>query len=141
MSKRSYVGMDVHLNSIVAVWQRAGGERHKLVVEPTEEGFDRLVQAVKGTEIWAAYEASSCGWEAHDELTRRGWKVFVLAPTHLPKSVRGRKRKNDLEDAKMLLEVLMAHGELGSKLPAVWIPGQRIREDREVVRRRLTVGE
>ena len=93
MSKRSYVGMDVHLNSIVAVWQRAGGERHKLVVERTEEGFDRLVEAVEGTEIWAAYEASSCGWEAHDELTRRGWKVFVLAPTHLPKSVRGRKRK------------------------------------------------
>ena len=141
MSKRTYVGLDVHLNSIVAVWMVLGGKLRKLVVEPTVEGFDKLIQAVGGVEVWAAYEASSCGWEAHDELTRRGWKVFVLAPTHLPQSVRRRKRKNDLEDAKMLLHVLMMHGELGSKLPAVWIPGQKIREDREVVRRRLTVGE
>ena len=141
MSKRIYVGLDVHLNSIVAVWQTAGGRAHWMVVEPTEEGFERLSQAVQGHEVWAAYEASSCGWEAHDELSRRGWKVFVLAPTHLPKSVKSRKRKNDREDAQMLLQVLMGHGELGSKLPAVWVPGQRVREDREIVRRRLAVGE
>jgi transposase len=133
--------LDVHLNSIVAVWRQVGGTIRYRVVEPTTEGFEELVRAVGAEGVWGAYEASSCGWEAYDELTGLGWKMSVLAPTHLPKSVKGRKRKTDLEDAKMLQEVLMAHGELGSRLPSVWVPNERVRNDREIVRRRLAVAE
>lgn len=141
MSERIYVAMDVHLNSIVAVWKRLGGEERKLVVEPGQKGFDLLTKAVGQGVVWGAYEASSCGWEVYDELGKRGWKVSVLAPTHIAKSVKGRKRKTDLEDARRILEVLMAHGELGMKLPEVWVPGRKVREDRELVRRRLSVAE
>jgi len=141
VSERTYVAMDVHLNSIVAVWKRKGGKEGKLVVEPDEKGLESLVKAVGDGEVWGAYEASSCGWEVYDELTKRGWKVSVLAPTHIAKSVKGRKRKTDLEDARRILEVLMAHGELGARLPAVWVPGRKVREDRELVRRRLSVAE
>jgi len=35
----------------------------------------------------------------------------------------------------------MSHGELGTKLPTVWVPPVKIREDRELVRRRLKVAE
>lgn len=141
MSQRIYVALDVHLNSIVAVWRRAKGEERKFVVDATPEGLEKLVKLVGEGEIWAGYEASSSGWEVYDLLSRRGWKVFVLAPTHIAQSVRGRKRKTDLEDARRILEVLMAHGELGTRLPSVWVPERKVREDRELVRRRLSLAE
>lgn len=131
----------MHLNFIVAVWRKGKKAEEKFVVETTPQGLQKLAQLVGEDEVWAAYEASSCGFEVYDLLTARGWKVFVLAPTHIARSVRGRKRKTDLEDARRILEVLMSHGELGGRLPAVWVPSRKIREDRELVRRRLTVAE
>src|SRR5437773_888561 len=141
MGKRIYVGLDVHLNSIVAVWKARDGKMRQMAVETNAKGLAKLREVIQAEEVWAAYEASSCGWEVYDLLTDAGWKVSVLAPTHLAKSVKGYKRKTDLEDAVRILEVLMGHGELGTTLPSVWIPGQEIRDDREVVRRRLTVAE
>lgn len=141
MVKRIYVGLDVHQNSIVAAWKARDGKLRHLVVSADEPGLKKLRLAIEAEEVWAAYEASSCGWEVHDQLTQAGWKVSVLAPTHIARSVRGRKRKTDKEDATLILDVLMSHGELGTKLPAVWVPNQRVRDDREVVRRRLTVAE
>ena len=134
MGKRIYVGLDVHLNSIVAVWKARDGKMRQMAVETNAKGLAKLREVIQAEEVWAAYEASSCGWEVYDLLTDAGWKVSVLAPTHLAKSVKGYKRKTDLEDAVRILEVLMGHGELGTTLPSVWIPGQEIRDDREVVR-------
>jgi len=141
MSKMTYVGMDVHQKWIVVVWKRRGEKEGVCTTENTREGWKKLVDVFGTEKVWAAYEASSCGWGLHDWLTERGWKVSVLAPTHLPKSVRGRKTKTDERDARKILEVLMAHGELGTTLPAVWVPPTKIREDRELVRRRLRLGE
>lgn len=141
MDERTYVGLDVHLNSIVAAWKTRTGAMRHLTVDAGEEGLKRLRKAIGDKAVWAAYEASSCGWEVHDVLTEGGWKVSVLAPTHIARSVKGRKRKTDKEDAIAILEVLMSHGELGTKLPAVWVPSPRVRDDREVVRRRLAVAE
>jgi transposase len=87
------------------------------------------------------YEASSCGFEVYDHFTKIGWRMSVVAPTHIHKSVLSRKRKTDLRDAKRLWEVLVSHGELGTELPAVWIPEERLREEREIARRRLSVAE
>lgn len=141
MSKMTYLGMDVHKKWIVVVWMRRGEKEHVWMTENTLEGWAKLVEVLDTENVWAAYEASSCGWGLHDWLTARGWKVSVLAPTHLPKSVKGRKTKTDERDARKILEVLMAHGELGTALPAVWVPPVKIREDREIVRRRLRLGE
>lgn len=141
MDKMTYVGMDVHQKWIVVVWKRRGEKERVCTTENTPEGWDKLMGMLGGVNVWAAYEASSCGWVLHDWLTGHGWSVSVLAPTHLPKSVKGRKTKTDERDARKILEVLMAHGELGTTLPAVWVPPLKIREDREVVRRRLRLGE
>lgn len=141
MSDRIYVAMDVHLKMILAVWQSGRGKRKKLVVEATAEGLSKLAQTVGPGEIWAVYEASSCGLEVHDRLTASGWKVWLLAPTHLPQSVESRKDKSDERDGHRMLDVLVAHGELGTKLPWVWIPPRKTREDREVIRRRLKLAE
>jgi len=141
MSHRIYVAMDVHLKSIVAVWQCSRGKRRVMAVEASTEGMTKLVQAVGPGEVWAVYEASSSGLEVHERLTSQGWKVWLLAPTHLPQSTDSRKNKSDERDAHRMLDVLVAHGELGTKLPCVWIPPRKTREDREIVRRRLKLAE
>jgi transposase len=141
MSKVTYLGMDVHLNLIAVVWGRAKEKPRCLIVENSPEGWEKLVRAVGPGEMWGVYEASSCGFEVYDHFTKIGWRMSVVAPTHIHKSVLSRKRKTDLRDAKRLWEVLVSHGELGTELPAVWIPEERIREEREIVRRRLSLAD
>ncbi len=141
MSMGIYVGRDVHLNSNAAVWGKAKEKPRTLVISPTEEGFRALVEAVGPGEVWAVYEASSCGFEAYDRLRELGWKVSIVAPTHIAKSVHGKKRKTDLRDAKRLWEILISHGELGTEMAQIWIPGHELQEEREVVRRRLKLSE
>lgn len=141
MSMVIYVGLDVHLNSIAAVWGRAKEKPRSLTVGTTEEGFEALAKAVGTGEVWGVYEASSCGFEAYDRLRELGWKMSIVAPTHIAKSVHGKKRKTDLRDAKRLWEVLISHGELGTELAEVWIPSRELQEKREIVRRRLKLSE
>lgn len=141
MSMVIYVGLDVHLNSIAAVWGKPQEKPRTLVIEPNDEGFAALVKAVGVKDVWAVYEASSCGFEAYDRLRESGWKVSIVAPTHITKSVHSRKRKTDLRDALRLREILMSHAELGTEMAQVWIPDRELLEQREIVRRRLKLGE
>lgn len=141
MSQVIYVGLDVHMKFTVAIWKTAHGQERWAAVDTTPEGWRKLVGLIGSERVWAAYEASGVGWETRDLLAELGWKVSVLAPTHLPHTVRTRKTKNDLRDARMILGVLMSHGELGTELPAVWIPDPETRADRELVRRRLNLAE
>lgn len=92
-------------------------------------------------EIWFAYEASGLGFGLYDELTEAGIHCVVLAPTKLKRSPQERKRKTDEKDALRLLEVLRGHVLAGNRLPEVWIPDVQTRDDRELVRSRLDVGE
>ena len=141
MVKVTYVGLDVHLNSIAAVWGKAQEKPGSMTIAPTEEGFEALVRAVGARDVWGVYEASSCGFDAYDRLREMGWKMSVVAPTHLAISVHGKKRKTDLRDAKRLQEILMSHGELGTELAEIWIPSRELQEEREIVRRRLKLSE
>jgi transposase len=141
MSMVIYVGLDVHLNSIAAVWGKAKDKPRSLTVVPNEEGLKALTEAVGAGEVWGVYEASSCGFETYDRLRELGWKMSIVAPTHIAKSVHGKKRKTDLRDAKRLWEILMSHGELGTEMAEIWIPGRQLQEEREVVRRRLKLSE
>jgi len=136
-----YVGLDVHLNSIAAVWGKAKDKPRSMTIVPTEEGFKALTEAVGTGQVWGVYEASSCGFEAYDQLRALGWKMSIVAPTHITKSVHSKKRKTDLRDAKHLWELLMSHGELGTELAEIWIPSRELQEEREIVRRRLKLAE
>src|SRR6185503_20717367 len=86
MSMVTYVAMDVHLNLIAVVWGRAKEKPHCLIVDNTPAGWEKLVRAVGRGEIWGVYEASSCGFEVYDHFTNIGWKMSVVAPTHIAKS-------------------------------------------------------
>lgn len=136
-----YVGLDVHLNSIAAVWGRAKEKPRHLTVTPSEKGLEVLARAIGTKNVWGVYEASSCGFETYDGLRKLGWKMSIVAPTHIAKSAHGRKRKTDLRDAKHLWEMLMSHGELGTELAEIWIPSRELQEQREIVRRRLKLSE
>lgn len=129
------------MNSIAAVWGKPGEKPRSMVVPNTEEGLQALLRAIGKENVWGLYEASSCGFEVYDWFTEQGWKMSIVAPTHIAKSVQGRKRKTDLRDAKRLWEILMSHGELGTELAKVWIPDRELREEREIVRRRLKLAE
>lgn len=137
----TYVGLDVHDETIVAVWRQASGEMKQGTFSNDEKGVEALVKAVRTKRVWAAYETSGVGFVLYDQLTGMGWKVSVLATTRMKKSVRNKKRKTDTEDAQQLLDVVLAHGECGTEFPEVWIPPVEVREDREVVRHRLKVGK
>jgi hypothetical protein len=67
--------------------------------------------------------------------------VEVLAPTKLRRSAPDRKQETDERDAGRLLEVRGGPVLAGDRLPAVWIADPQTRDDRELVRGRLDVGE
>jgi transposase len=100
----------------------------------------RRAQTIAG-QIVMAYEASSCGFILCDEAEAQGLRCFVLAPTKLEKSVEQQKHKNDDRDADDVLQKLRGHVLAGNRLPTVWIPDRQLRDDRELVRARVEVGE
>ena len=95
----------------------------------------------RGSKVWVSYEASGCGFRLADILDAGGVAVSVLAPSHLPVSQKKRSFKTDKRDVIRILEVLRGHVLAGNDLPAVWIPSPELRDDREMVRRRLDLRE
>jgi transposase len=101
----------------------------------------RKAAAVGVKRIVFAYEASGLGFVLHDELRAAGIECYVLAPTGIERSIKHWRRKTDQRDAQRLLDILRAHLLAGNKLPSVWIPDRQTRDDRELTRARLEVGE
>lgn len=139
--KMTYVGLDVHRQSIMAVWGKVKEPKQTLEVPNTEAGILTLLAKIGRQYVWAVYEASGEGYGLLERLMKEGWQVDVLAPTKIRRSASQKKDKTDARDAEALYELLMSHGELGTKLPRVWVPDRALREDREVVRRRLKLGD
>src|SRR5438128_228886 len=143
-----FVGIDLgDKNSVARIAvDREKSERFGFV--NNRAGRTRLIREVKrrseeagGAEIVMAYEASSCGFVLSDEAEGLGMKCWVLAPTKMEKSVEQRKHKNDDRDADDVLEKLRGHVLAGNRLPTVWVPDQQTRDDRELVRARVELGE
>lgn len=143
-----FVGIDLGDKNSVArmAVDREKSERFGFV--NNRRGRARLFQEVKrrgeragGALIVMAYEASSCGFIVRDEARAAGIECKVLAPTKMEKSVEQKKNKNDDRDADDVLEKLRGHVLAGNRLPTVWVPDLETRDDREVLRTRLELGE
>ena len=143
-----FVGIDLgDKNSVTRIAiDREKGERLGFV--NNRQGRARLLGEVKrraeqagGAKIVMAYEASSCGFVLSDEAEAAGIECWVLAPTKMEKSVEQRKHKNDDRDAEDVLEKLRGHVLAGNRLPTVWVPDRQTRDDRELIRTRLELGE
>ncbi|MFH0915917.1 MAG: IS110 family transposase [bacterium] len=148
MGKFTLVGADVHDKSILV---KVAVDRGPAVVRRWENNRDgrqamignlKRVAAESGAkDIRFVYEASGEGFGLHDDLADAGIWCDVLAPTKIKKSAQDRKQKTDEKDAERLLELVRGHVLAGNPLPAVWVPDPQTRDDREVVRGRLDVGE
>jgi transposase len=148
MKRHIFVGIDLGDKNSVA---RIGVDREKserVGFINTHSGRARLfrearrrAEAAGGAKIVMAYEASSCGFVLRDEAYAQGIDCVVLAPTKMEKSVEQKKQKNDDRDADDVLEKLRGHVLAGNRLPTIWVPDEEIRDDRELVRTRLELGE
>jgi transposase len=146
MSKVIMIGCDLHdKNMRLRMAADAGKVVAKTIATADVPGLLAWVRAFaiqhEASRIVLAYEASGQGFGLYDALRDAGIECHVLAPTHLPHTPHGRKNKTDDKDAQMILDEVRAHILAGRKLPAVWVPDPQTRDDREVVRMRLEMGE
>jgi transposase len=148
MVRHIFVGIDLGDKNSVArmALDREKTERYTFVNNRCgrrrlfEEARRRAAQA-GGAEIRMAYEASACGFVLADEAQAEQIHCEVLAPTKMEKSVEQRKQKNDDRDADDVVEKLRAHVLAGNRLPTVWVPDRQTRDDRELVRARMELGD
>ena len=148
MSKYLFVGCDLHDNSmLLKIGVDDQASRHKSYVNAGEDRVqmisDLLTSAkeVGRVQVVFAYEASGCGFGLYDELSEAGITCHVFAPTRLHHTPKSQKNKTDAKDAENLLTVLRSHYLAGGALPTVWAPDQALRDERQVIRARMDVGE
>lgn len=147
--KNIFCAIDLHQEKMLAGIAVDQGLPEFRELDTREEsgvkGLQSLLQSYgrrfPGARVRVCYEASGSGFGLADRLEEAGYWVAVLAPTHLPSSPKQRSNKTDKRDAVRLLEALRGHVLAGNSLPVVWKPPAELREDREVVRRRLGLGE
>ncbi len=146
MAKYVLVGCDLHDESMLLKiaadkqplpkrgYANDGPRREKMIAD-----LRKLAGDHGGAEIVFAYEACGLGFVLHDELTAAGICCHVLAPSLIERSPKQRRRKTDDRDAELVLKVLQSHVLAGLAMPSIWIPSAALRDDRELVRRRLDV--
>ncbi len=146
MSKVIMAGCDLHDRSMLIRYAVDTQEPQQWTFRNDASDRRRMISRLKSLakkagakRIVFVYEASGLGYGLADQLHEEGIECHVLSPTHLPKTRKAAKAKTDAKDAQMLLEQLRGHVLAGNKLPAVWTPPQRVREDRELVRARIDV--
>ena len=109
-----WVGMDVHKETIcVSVLAHDAREpRAPITIGNRPEEIRRLFTKLKkdGAEIRAVYEAGSCGYEVHRQLTKLHIACDVIAPSMIPVRA-GDRIKTDRRDASKLAR-LHRSGEL-----------------------------
>jgi len=144
-----FCAIDLHQRTMLAGIALDQGPVQFVSLDTDDEGgvaeliglLHEEAQRHPGSQVWVSYEASGCGFRLADFLAAEGFGVSVLAPSHLPVSLKKRSFKTDKRDVIRILEVLRGHVLAGNDLPAVWIPSPELRDDREIVRRRLDLRE
>src|SRR5258705_5472383 len=132
----SYVGLDVHKDSIV-VAVAAGGLRGEVReygrIANTAGALDRLMRKLggEGVGLRFCYEAGPCGYGIQRHLSAHGHECVVVAPSLIPKRA-GDRVKTDRRDAASLARLHRA-----GELTAVWVPDTGHEAMRDLVRARL----
>jgi len=147
--KNIFCGIDLHDQSMLAgIASGKGRIRYHSFNTREGKGVAQLISMLHGLEsshpgskVWVSYEASGSGFRLADILEEEGFEISVLAPSNLPSSQKTKSNKTDKKDAKRVVDVLRAHVLAGNDLPRVWIPSLEIRDAREIVRRRVQLGE
>ncbi|HEY2416837.1 MAG TPA: IS110 family transposase [Steroidobacteraceae bacterium] len=132
----SYIGLDVHKESIV-VAVASGGLRGEVReygrIANTATALDRLLRKLggAGVRLRFCYEAGPCGYGIQRRLSDQGHECVVVAPSLIPKRA-GDRIKTDRRDAASLARLHRA-----DELTAVWVPDTAHEAMRDLVRARL----
>jgi len=134
----TFVGLDVHLSSIVAAATvGVTGELVRAKLPGDAVGAVDWVRELPGARKRVTYEAGPCGFGLARALSSAGVDVMVCAPGLVPRAPRD-KIKTDQRDALLLMRCLMA-GQLAEvRIPTIAEEGLRdLVRAREDLRRDL----
>lgn len=134
----SYVGLDVHKDTIAIALAEAGkrGEvREYGKIANTPAALQALTTklARSGQDLRFCYEAGPCGYGIQRQLSTAGHACVVVAPSLIPRKP-GARIKTDRRDAINLAKLHRA-----GELTPVWVPDQAHEAIRDLVRARLAV--
>src|SRR2546430_1860917 len=103
MPKMIWLGMDVHAASItVARYEDQAPTATVQTIANDPAQVRRLVRRLPaGSDVRACYEAGSCGYGLHRQLTALGVHCDVIAPALIPRRP-GERIKTDRRDAEKL---------------------------------------
>jgi transposase len=87
-----------------------------------------------GARYHCVYEAGYCGFWIHDQLQESGIDCMVINPADVPTTDKEKRTKTNAVDARKLVRSLR-NGELRP----IYVPQQRAREDRSLMRTRRSV--
>ncbi len=132
----TYVGLDVHKETILVALAEAGGrgevrEPGKIANTPAALTALAVKLAGGGRELRFCYEAGPCGYGIQRQLTAAGHRCVVVAPSLIPRKP-GDRIKTDRRDAINLSKLHRA-----GELTPVWIPDPAHEAIRDLVRARL----
>jgi transposase len=135
----TYVGLDVHKDSIVVSLAEAGlrgslrevREYGKIANTPAALRALATRLVAKGNELRFCYEAGPCGYGIHRQLSAMEHSCAVVAPSLVPRKP-GERIKTDRRDAIKLAKLHRA-----GELTPVWVPDEAHEAMRDLVRARL----
>jgi transposase len=128
--ERIFVGIDLHNNKWHVTVRTAELELFSGSMPGKWEALKSILQRYKGHRIEAVYEAGYFGFWLHDRLIGYGAECIVTPPSLIPQEY-GNKVKTDRRDSRKL-----AHFLAKGLLKRVWVPTEKERYHRQVIRRR-----
>jgi len=127
---RIFVGIDLHKNKWHVTARTAELELFSGSIPGKWEALKKILERYKGHGIETVYEAGYFGFWLHDKLIEYGAECIVTPPSLIPQEY-GNKVKTDRRDSRKLAYFL-AKG----MLKRVWVPTEKERYHRQVIRRR-----
>jgi transposase len=132
----SFVGLDVHQNTVAVAVASAGREESRFVgtVAPQWGALWKALSRLgKRERLQVAYEAGPCGYTLARQLRARGYGCEVIAPAKIPRRS-GDRIKTDRRDA-----LLLARAARAGELVSVVVPDERDEALRDLSRAREDV--
>ena len=130
----TYVGLDVHKDSIAVAVAVAGREEpdYRGKIRNERRSLRRLINRLSphGELLSFCYEAGSCGYGVYREIVDIGHACEVVAPSLIPRKP-GDRVKTDRRDA-----VALARSHRAGDLTPVWVPGEEQEAIRDLTRAR-----
>ena len=131
----TYVGLDVHKNSIViALADSQGGDvRQYGSIDGTLSGLDSVIRKLQSRgkqHLMFVYEAGACGYGVYRHLRAKGFDCMVVAPSKIPRA-KGNRIKTDRRDAMQLARLLRS-----GDLDPIYVPSEEDEAIRDLTRAR-----